>query len=156
MDKTGLFFRALPTKSLAVKREKCTRGKMSKQRLCGNMVVEMEKPLMTEKATKPRCLNYLKINTLPVIWRNNKKAWMTAATMEEWLKMFNVKIKRENRNAIPFLDKAICHQKVTLLNVKIAWFPANATSLYGCFLYIQIVLQTISDAILDLKCRRNL
>jgi hypothetical protein len=45
-DETGLFFRALPTKLLAVKGEKCTRGKMSKERLtvllCGNMVGEME------------------------------------------------------------------------------------------------------------------
>jgi hypothetical protein len=31
-----------------------------------------------------------------VIWRNNKKAWMTAATMEEWLNMFNAKMKKEN------------------------------------------------------------
>jgi hypothetical protein len=63
-----------------------------------------------------------------VIWRNNKKAWMTAATMEEWLNMLNEKMKKENRNAILFLDSATCHPKVTLSNVKIAWFPANATS----------------------------
>jgi hypothetical protein len=46
-DKTGLFFRALPTKSLMGKGENCIGGKMSKERLivllCGNMVVEMEK-----------------------------------------------------------------------------------------------------------------
>jgi hypothetical protein len=53
---------------------------------------------------------------------------MTAATMEEWLNMFNAKMKRENRNVILFLDNATCHPKVTLSDVKIAWFPANATS----------------------------
>jgi ADP-dependent phosphofructokinase/glucokinase len=37
-------------------------------------------------------------------------------------------MKTENRNVIPFLDNATCHPKVTLSNVKIAWFPANATS----------------------------
>jgi hypothetical protein len=47
------------------------------------MVGEMDKPLVIEKAAKPRCLMNLKINNIPVIWRNNKKAWMTAATMEE-------------------------------------------------------------------------
>jgi hypothetical protein len=58
-----------------------------------------------------------------------KKAWMTAATMEEWLlNMFNAKMKKENRNAILFHDIATCHPKVTLSNVKIAWFLANATS----------------------------
>jgi hypothetical protein len=53
---------------------------------------------------------------------------MTAATMEEWLSMFNAKMKKGNRNVILFLDNATCHPKVTLSNVKIAWFPANAIS----------------------------
>jgi hypothetical protein len=102
-DETGLFFRALSTRSLAVKGEKRTSGKMSKERLivllCGNMVGEMEKPVVIGKAAKPRCFKNLKINDLPVIGRNNKNAWMTAATMEEWLNMFNAKMKKENRNA---------------------------------------------------------
>jgi hypothetical protein len=42
--------------------------------------------------------------------------------------MFNAKMKKENRNATLFLHNATCHLKVTLSNVKIAWFPANATS----------------------------
>jgi hypothetical protein len=41
----------------------------------------MESPLMIGKAAKPRCFKNLKINNLPVIWRNNKKARMTAAIM---------------------------------------------------------------------------
>jgi hypothetical protein len=41
--------------------------------LYGNMVGEMEKPLMIGKVAKPRCFKNLKINNLPVIWRNNKK-----------------------------------------------------------------------------------
>jgi hypothetical protein len=42
--------------------------------------------------------------------------------------MFNTKMKKENRNAILFLDNAICLPKATLSNVKIAWFLANATT----------------------------
>jgi hypothetical protein len=53
---------------------------------------------------------------------------MTAATMEEWLNMFNAKLRKENINAILFLVNTTCHPKVTCLNVKITWFPANATS----------------------------
>jgi hypothetical protein len=87
VDETGLLFRALPTKSLVVKGENCTGGKMSKERLtvllCGNMVGEMEKLPVVGKAAKPRCFKSLKINNLPVIWRKNKNAWITAATMEE-------------------------------------------------------------------------
>jgi hypothetical protein len=63
-----------------------------------------------------------------VICRNNKEAWMTAATVYEWLNTFNAKMKKENRNVILSLDNATCHPNVALSNVKIAWFPANATS----------------------------
>jgi hypothetical protein len=80
-------------------------GKMSKERitvlLCGHMVGQMEKPLLIGKAAMPRCFKNLNINHLPVIWRNNKKAWVTPTIMEEWLNMFNGKIKKENK--IPFL-----------------------------------------------------
>jgi hypothetical protein len=48
-EETGLFFRALPAKSLVVKGEKCTGCKISKERptvlLCGN-VVEKWKSLL--------------------------------------------------------------------------------------------------------------
>jgi hypothetical protein len=68
-----LFFWALPTKSLTVKGEKCTGGKMSKERLtaflCGDMVGEMENLLVIVKAAKPRCFKNLKIYNSPVIWR---------------------------------------------------------------------------------------
>jgi hypothetical protein len=77
--------RALPSKSLAVKGEKFTGGKMSKQRLtvlfCGNMAGEMENPLVIGKTAKPRCFKNLKNNNLSVIWRSNKKACMTAAAV---------------------------------------------------------------------------
>jgi hypothetical protein len=73
-DGTGLFIQALPIKSLAVKGEKYTGGKMSKERLTllayGNKVIEIEKALVIGKATKPRCFKNLKINNLPLIWRN--------------------------------------------------------------------------------------
>jgi hypothetical protein len=79
---------------------------MSKERLavllCGNMVGEMEKPLVVGKAAKLRCSKNMKINNLPVIWRNSKKAWMTAASIEEWLNTFIAKMEKENRNGILF------------------------------------------------------
>jgi hypothetical protein len=38
------------------------------------MVGEMEKTLVIGKTAKPRCFKNMKINNLPVIWRNNKKS----------------------------------------------------------------------------------
>jgi hypothetical protein len=78
------------------------------------MVGEMEKLLMTGKAAKPRCFKNLKMNNVPMIWRNNKKAWMTAASMEEWLNTFNATRKKENRNVALSLGNASCHPQVTL------------------------------------------
>jgi hypothetical protein len=72
---------------------------------------EMEKPLMTEKAAKPRCFKNLNINNLPVVWRNKKKAWMTSAAMEEWLNTFNAKMKKGNINAILFIDNLPATQR---------------------------------------------
>jgi hypothetical protein len=37
-------------------------------------------------------------------------------------------MKKENRSVILFHDNATCHPRVTLSNVKITRFPANATS----------------------------
>jgi hypothetical protein len=101
-DKTGLFVWALPTKSLAVNGESITGANCRKKKTYSVIVWEYGgrngNPLVTGKAAKPRCFKNLKINNLPVIWKNNKKAWTSAATMEEWLNMFNAKMKKENRN----------------------------------------------------------
>jgi hypothetical protein len=110
------------------------------------MVGEIEKPLVIGKAAKPRCFRNLKIYNLPVIWRNNKKAWMDAATMEKWLNMFNAKMKKENINVIFFLTMLPATQSYRLVHSK-----CNKCIIahgYGCYLHIQIALQTISDALL--------
>jgi hypothetical protein len=75
MRTNRIVFRTSPRKSLVVKGEKSIGDKMSKERLtvllCGNMVGQVEKPLVIGKAEKPRCFKNLKINNLPVIWRSN-------------------------------------------------------------------------------------
>jgi hypothetical protein len=80
--------------------------------------------------------------------------------------MFNAKIKMENRNVNLFLDSAICQPKVALSNVKIAWFPADATSVlqtmdmgviytfkshYRQFLMQSLVLDAVNWIILSVK-----
>jgi hypothetical protein len=84
-DETRSSFRALPTKSLTVKGEKCTRGENVQRKTCSVTVCEYGE--RNGKTPKPRCFKNPKINNSQVIWRNNKNAWMTAAKIEEWLKM---------------------------------------------------------------------
>jgi len=58
-DETGLFFRTLLNKSLCLYGEKCSGGKLCKERLTVFVRVfmsgEMQKPLVIGKAAKPRC-----------------------------------------------------------------------------------------------------
>lgn len=132
-DETGLLFRAVPDKTLCLKSDPCRGGKHSKERLtvllCSNMEGDFEKPLVVGKAAKPRCFKNLDIKKLPVIWRNNSKAWMTQLIMTEWLSELNKKMKKEKRNILLFMDNATCHPTDnTFSNVKVIFLPPNTTA----------------------------
>lgn len=79
LDETGLLFRALPTKTVSLKGDKCSGGKAAKERLtlmlCTHMEGEKESPLVIRKYKKPRCFNDNNIEKLP----------LTGHTHNEWL-----------------------------------------------------------------------
>lgn len=132
-DESGLYFRALPDKTLAFKSEKCVGGKMSKERLtilfCTNMVGEKEKLLVIGKAARPRALKNVPLNNLPVTWTSNKKAWMTRNIMTDWLLDMDRRMRYQKRNILLFLDNAGSHpQELNLKNIKIIFLPPNTTS----------------------------
>lgn len=132
-DETGLFYRALPNKTYAFKSEKCAGGKMAKDRLtilpCVNMAGESEKLLVIGKAARPRAFRKLNLNSLPVTWRSNKKAWMTTELMTEFLKMFDKRMGLQKRKVLLFLDNATSHPSdLKLKNVKIHFLPPNTTA----------------------------
>lgn len=131
-DETALFFRALPDKTMTLKGEKCSGGKLNKERLtvmlAVNMIGEFEEPFIIGKAAKPRCFKGVNINSLNVEWHSNKRAWMTRDLMSEWLINFDRKMKRQNRRVCLFLDNAASHPDIMLENVKLIFFPPNVTS----------------------------
>ncbi|XP_049302022.1 tigger transposable element-derived protein 6-like [Bactrocera dorsalis] len=132
-DESGLFFRALPDKTLAFKSEKCMGGKLSKERLtilfCANMARDKEPLLVIGKAARPRSFKHVPIAKLPVDWKSNKKAWMTREVMSEWLQQFNRRMKAQNRKIILFLNNAASHpNELDLTNIKICFLPPNTTS----------------------------
>lgn len=133
LDETGLFFRALPNKTLALKSETCHGGKLSKERLtvlfCVNMAGEKEKPLVIGKAARPRAFSGVNVRDLPVDWYSNKKAWMTRDIMGDWLMKFDKKITKENRKILLFWDNAASHPPNTKLrSIKVINLPPNTTS----------------------------
>ena len=77
-DEFGLFFKALPHKSLHSKSEKCTGGKHSKVRLTGLAAANAEGDklpmFVIGKSAKPRCFSG--VRTLPCRYRSQLKSWM--------------------------------------------------------------------------------
>ncbi|GFT96729.1 tigger transposable element-derived protein 6 [Trichonephila clavipes] len=97
-DDTGLFFKCLPEKTFAFKKEKYHGEKHSKERLTVLLAVNMDgsekiTPLVIGNSAKPRC--FKGINSFPIKYRSNKKAWMTTELFNEWLVSLNSDMKRE-------------------------------------------------------------
>ncbi|XP_066249566.1 tigger transposable element-derived protein 6-like [Euwallacea similis] len=92
------------------------------------MTGQKEKLLVIEKSAHPRALKNINIKDLSVMWKSNKKAWMTRDIMSEWLIELDRKMGIENRKILLFLDNAASHpRELPLRNVKIIFLPPNTT-----------------------------
>ncbi|CAG9566413.1 unnamed protein product [Danaus chrysippus] len=130
-DETGLFFKLTPDRTLKFKGEKCTGGKLSKDRItvlvASSMEGEKRKLLVIGKAKKPRCFKNVK--TLPVDYEANKKAWMTSEIFEKVLRKWDSELRRHNKKIILFIDNCPAHPHIQkLTNIKLAFLPPNTTS----------------------------
>ena len=87
-DEVGLFYQALPDKSLHYKGERCNGGKHSKVRLtelaAGNATGEKLPLYVIGKYAKPRCFSGVK--RLPCRYRSQKKSWMDGDLFTKWVK----------------------------------------------------------------------
>ncbi|KAL4090345.1 hypothetical protein QTP88_025202 [Uroleucon formosanum] len=80
-DKFGLFFKCTPDRTLTFKGDTCQGGKNSKERVTvvvgANMIgTEKLKLLVIGKSKQPRCFKKKNVESLPVTYAYNKKAWM--------------------------------------------------------------------------------
>ena len=91
---------------------------------------EFEKTVVIGKSAKPRCFKNTNMQTLPVTYKAQNKAWMTSDIFLDWVKAFNERMRRQQRKVILFLDNAPAHPPATddLANVKCIFLPANTTS----------------------------
>lgn len=132
-DETGLFYRALPTKSLAFKCSNSHGSKKVKHRItimfCASALGEKEQPLIINTALRPRCFKNVDMSKINVHWYANKKAWMTGSIFTEWIEIFNEEMKKEKRKVLLLLDNAPCHPKnLKFSNVNVLFLPANTSS----------------------------
>jgi len=145
VDETGLFWKRLPSRTFLSKNEKSASGfKASKDRLTlllgGNAYGDFKfKPVLIYKSENPRALKGHSKKRLPVHWRANKKAWMTAALFKDWVQTCAIPeikayCKKENLDfkALVLLDNAPSHPlyiQDLSENVKFVFLPPNTTSL---------------------------
>ena len=101
-DETGLYYRALPDKTLSTKIASSKGAKNSKEHLtimfACSATFEKLKPLVIGKALKSRCFKNIKFHKLPVTWRHNKKAWMNSKIFSDCISEVDKQMKRKNRH----------------------------------------------------------
>ena len=106
LDETGMFYRALPTKSLVLKGDQCKGGKKAKERitvlLCCSLLGEKLRPLVIGKSETPRCFKGVSKDDLPVIWKANRKAWITSDIFKKWIVSVNCELEKANRRILLF------------------------------------------------------
>lgn len=147
IDETGLFWKRLPRKTFISKEEKSAPGfKVSKDRLTlllgGNAAGDFKlKPLLVYQSENPRALKNVVKSQLPVVWKANKKAWVTQALFLDWYSNhFGPDVekylgeKNLSRKALLIMDNAPGHPSKETLEklvgfVEVVYMPPNTTSL---------------------------
>lgn len=145
VDECGLYWKRMPSKSFVAREQNAAPGfKVAKDRLTillgGNASGDFKlKPLVIYHSENPRCMKNVPKKTLPVIWKHNKKAWMTSSIFIEWFtQYFCPAVKRYceklnlSHKALLVLDNAPSHPvnlDETNDQVKLIFLPANTTSL---------------------------
>ncbi|XP_056629833.1 jerky protein homolog-like [Diorhabda sublineata] len=146
-DESGLFWKMLPSKTLAAQCEKSARGhKSNKERLtvmtCSNASgTHKLKLTVIGKAKKPRSFKGTDVKRLPCNHYSHPKAWMNQAIFKEWFFQDFVpsvkKFQEENglpKKAVLLLDNAPSHPSESTLKTEdglifVTYLPPNVTSL---------------------------
>ena len=146
-DETGLFWKALPTKTLASRKESKAPGyKVRKERVtilaCANATGEHKLRLtIVGKAKNPRALKNVSRSVLPVRYTNQTNAWMDMKLFEEWFFQEFIPSVRNylQERKLPektllLLDNAPAHPSTDVLQtedgaIKCLFLPPNTTFL---------------------------
>ena len=131
MDELGLFFEALPKKTLHLKDEKCTGDKHSKIRLMGLAAANMNGDKLTMfvigKSQKPRCFKNIKKSHCR--YRGQKKSWIDSTLFEEWVRELDNQFEKENRRIALIIDNCTDHPETGGLKaIDLFFLPPNTTS----------------------------
>ena len=83
--------------------------------------------LVIGKSAKPRC--FKGIQSPPVKYVANKKAWMVSGLFENFVRDFDKTMTMQNRKVALIIDNCLAHPRIGNLNsVKMVFLPPNTTS----------------------------
>ena len=127
----GLFFQALPNRTLDLKGEKCTGGKHSKVRLTGMSAASATGDklllLVIGKSKNPICFKNVK--PLPSMCKAQEKSWMDSEIFTEWLEQLHRKFLAQNHKVAFIVDKCPAHLHVLdLTAIDLIFLSPNTTS----------------------------
>ena len=116
-DESGLFRLLRPDKTMAFRTEDVHGTKKSKELItilhCVSMSGEKFPLLVIRKYSKPRF--FKNILNLPIIYRANKNAWMTASIFIEFLRSLDLRNQNQSRKVALILDR--CRAQYTNINL---------------------------------------
>ena len=144
-DKTGLYWKAIPSKTLASRNEEKAPGyKVSKVRVtilaCSNATGDHKLRLtMVGKAKNPRALKGLSYSAFPLKFTHQKSAWMTSEILQDCFfhEFIPTVVEYQRAKGLPvkallLVDNAPSHPSSQLLqsqdgNIKCLFLPPNTT-----------------------------
>jgi len=89
-------------------------------------------PLVIGKYANPRCFKHVNIRNLPIIYRNNTKAWMLTSLFQEWLQYFDREVtkKHGDNRVLLLIDNCPSHRLEGLMlhHIDVHFLPPNTTA----------------------------
>ena len=115
MDETGLFWKATLDKSLIVGRLSGRKAKKARITIihCCNADGSDKLPLwIIGKTARPRIFGYNQtaINSLPIVYKSNAKAWVNTVLATQWLEAFARHTKQLGRKVLLLWDNHSAHE----------------------------------------------
>jgi len=131
-DETGLFYKLTPDKTLKFRGEKCSGGKLSKDRITVMVAANMsgtikKKLLIIGKSKNPKC--FKNVRSLPVDYENNRKAWMTSDIFVKWVRDWDRELTKKKKKILLLVDNCPAHPSISdLRSITLIFLPPNTTS----------------------------
>ncbi|KAK8758167.1 hypothetical protein V5799_004198 [Amblyomma americanum] len=133
LDEAAFFYKMLPNRTFTTPGASSSGGKQSKERvrvLFGANATGEDKLslLILGKAEKRRCFRNAAIPK-ECIYRSNKRAWMTAAIFEDYVRLMDRRFRAKNRQLLFVIDNCPSHGKIdNLTAITVEFLPAKTTA----------------------------